>query len=543
MNTNIEIGLLVMIMAIPISMVIIPLLAKWAPVLGMIDNPDPRKVHLSPIPRVGGPGIVLGALVPVAIWLPLNDLTLAYLLGSIALLIFGVWDDIKQLGHYTKFIGQFVAVILVVYYGDLYVSHIPFFGEISIQLGKVFTVIAMVGVINALNHSDGLDGLAGGEALLSLGAIVYLSFQANDLMLTTISLATIGGIFGFLRFNSHPAHVFMGDGGSQFIGFTIAFVVVHLTQNSNTVLSPALPLLLIGLPIIDILAVLFQRVYAGMNWFRASKNHIHHRLLDLGFHHYESVIIIYSVQALLVISGVFLQYEADTLLISIYLLVSLMLFSWLILAKHLRWQAHRDRKLTMLGRFITSFNSNSILMQYNHTLIHILLSIFIIYSAVNSSNIPKDLSIAAGIVFILLLARLIYSFKLWFLFLRLMMYVSVAFAAYLLDFSPATPHGYPLAVYIFYTVISIAVVIALKYTTNEKFKVNPLDYLVLMIVVILALLSEQGYANFYTVSITIQLIILFYATEIIIKHMKHRINGLTLSSLFAFGIIALKYFL
>ena len=108
----------------------------------------------------------------------MNDLMISFLFGSLVLFVFGVWDDIAELGHYVKFTGQIIAVIAVVYFGDLWVAHFPFIGVDTIPdyIGKPFTVMAIVGVINAINHSDGLDGLAGGESLLSLAAMAYLAY-------------------------------------------------------------------------------------------------------------------------------------------------------------------------------------------------------------------------------------------------------------------------------------------------------------------------------------------------------------------------------
>jgi len=258
-NESLGLYLIISILALAVSMAVIPLMIRLAPGLGMIDLPDPRKVHHAPIPRVGGMGIVIGALVPLFIWLSFTPLNNAILLGACILLIFGTWDDIKELGHYTKFIGQFAAAGVVVYYGGLYVVHFPFMGLdlLNPAIGKPFTVFAIVGMINAINHSDGLDGLAGGESLLSLAAISYLAYLYNGSEVLIIAAATIGGLFGFLRFNSHPARVFMGDGGSQFLGFIVAILAVFLTQKVNPVISPALPVLLLGLPIIDILVGVF----------------------------------------------------------------------------------------------------------------------------------------------------------------------------------------------------------------------------------------------------------------------------------------------
>ena len=222
-NLNPGIYLIVALMGMAVSMAITPLMMRLAPYIGMVDLPDPRKVHSTPVPRVGGVGIVIGALLPLLIWLPFDDLTLSFLIGSSVLLVFGVWDDVSELDHYVKFVGQFIAAGIIVYYGDLYVVHFPFMGGNLLPewVGRPFTVIAIVGMMNAINHSDGLDGLAGGESLLSLAAIIYLAFLYDSSVMVIIASATIGGVFGFLRFNSHPARVFMGDGGSQFLGFSI----------------------------------------------------------------------------------------------------------------------------------------------------------------------------------------------------------------------------------------------------------------------------------------------------------------------------------
>ena len=279
-------SLILFVAAMVVSMTIVPIMMHIAPRIGMVDLPDPRKVHVIPIPRVGGVGIVIGALIPIIFWLPFEPLIISYIFGCFVLLVFGVWDDSCELGHYVKFFGQFLAVLPVVYYADLYVSILPLVGEIPESVGKIFTVIAIVGMVNAINHSDGLDGLAGGMSMLSLACIGYFMYLADDMSMFLLVVSVMGGVFGFLRFNSHPAKVFMGDGGSQFLGFTLGYLAIVLTQVSNPALSPALPLLFLGLPIVDILAVFYLRISGGMNWFKATRNHIHHRLLDLGLTHY-----------------------------------------------------------------------------------------------------------------------------------------------------------------------------------------------------------------------------------------------------------------
>jgi len=516
---------------------------RLAPALGMMDKPDPRKVHAVPIPRVGGIGIVIGALIPMLIWLPWNNLTISYLAGTVVLLVFGTWDDIKELGHYVKFIGQFIAVLVVVFYGDLYVVHLPFMGmePIDETTGRFIAVIGMIGIINAINHSDGLDGLAGGESLLSLGAIIYLANQADDSIASLVALAAVGGVFGFLRFNSYPARVFMGDGGSQYLGFTLAFLALYLTQSSNQALSPALPALLLGLPVIDIISVLVQRAYGHANLFMASKNHIHHRLLELGFHHYESVMVIYSVQALLVISAILMPYESDALIIGFYVLVCTLVFVYLAVAEAGGLQLRRNKNKAEPSRLAGFLRPDGPLMAFDNRLIQGMLSVLLLATALFIENAPGDLSVAAGLLSVLLLARLVFGYKAWFLFLRLILFVTVAFCAYLAEFHlPDTWSGMADVRLVFYVVLAAGVVLAVRFSRDEFFQVTPLDYLVLIVVLVLALMSETGYADVSATKLGLQLIVLFYSVEVVIRRMRSRVNVFTISALVFLGVVSVR---
>jgi len=543
LNTSFDITLLAVIVAMSVSMALIPLMIRLAPALGMMDKPDPRKVHTVPIPRVGGIGIVIGALIPMVIWLPWNNLTISYLMGSVVLLVFGIWDDVRELGHYVKFIGQFIAVLAVVFHGDLYVTHLPFMGMDPIDeiTGRFVAVIGMIGIINAINHSDGLDGLAGGESLLSLGAIVYLASQADDSITSLIALATVGGVFGFLRFNSHPARVFMGDGGSQFLGFTLAFLALYLTQSSNPALNPALPALLLGLPVVDILSVLAQRAYGRMNLFMASKNHIHHRLLELGFHHYESVMVIYSVQALLVVSAVLMPYESDALIVGFYLLVCSLVFVYLAVAEAGVLQLHCGKNKTAPSRLAEFMRPDGPLMAFDNRLIQGALSVLLLATPLFIEDVPGDLSVAAGLLSVLLLARLVFGYKVWFLFLRLILFVTVAFCAYLAEFHLlGTWTGIANARLVFYIVLAAGVVLAVRFSQDEFFQVTPLDYLVLIVVLVLALMSETGYADVSATKMGLQLIVLFYSVEVVIRRMRSRANMFTISALVFLGAVSVR---
>lgn len=533
-----------LIAAMVVSMTLIPIMARLAPKLGMIDRPDPRKVHAKPIPRAGGVGIVLGALAPLVLWLPLDALSGAYLFGALVLLAFGVWDDIQELGHYVKFIGQFIAVIVVVFYGDLYVTHLPFVnGELPEYTGKVFTVFAMVGMINAVNHSDGLDGLAGGMSLLSLSAMAYLAYLSDGdaSFLIIVALAALGGIFGFLRYNTHPASVFMGDGGSQFLGFTAGFLAVFLVERVNTVISPALPALLLGLPIMDILAVFVQRVYHGMNWFRASRNHIHHRLLALGFDHYEAVVIIYSIQTFFVVSAVFLMYESDALILSIYLGVCALVFFFLIIAEKQKWCAHRSKRPSGLAKIIGSIKRHRLFSATPMRFVSLAIPMLFVLVGFMASQIPRDLGIVSALLAVILLSYLALRRAKDTTVLQVITYVTAAFVVYLETryYHQWTPFLDTIEI-LYFVLLAAAIGITIRYGSKGEFKTTPMDYLVIFVVLFAGFLLHNLPEKAYLGAMAVKLMIIFYGCELIITRMHRLVHLLTIASLVTLTIFAVR---
>lgn len=538
--------LLGFITAVVISMTVIPLMARLAPHIGMIDRPDPRKVHAVPIPRAGGVGIVLGALVPIALWLPITDLQAAYLFGSLVLLFFGIWDDTCELGHYVKFIGQFLAVIAVVYYGDLYVTHLPFFDAVIAEsIGKPFTVVAIVGVINALNHSDGLDGLAGGMSLLSLSSIVYLAYMADESTARhatiLIALATIGGVFGFLRYNTHPARVFMGDGGSQFLGFTLGFLAVYLIEQVNPALSPALPALYLGLPVIDILVVFVQRVYHGMNWFRASKNHIHHRLLALGFEHYEAVVIKYSIQTLFVVCAMFLGYESDILILAIYLGVSAILFSFLITAEHRGWRVGIVRHATVITRFINAVKKNRMFQSVPVKFVSASVPVLFVVTGLLADKVPHDFGIVSAVMVVTLVLYMITKVAMDSIIAQAIYYVTAAFVIYL-----ETRHlGQQIPMFdvteiVFFVTLAVAIGLAIRYGEKSDFRTTPMDYLVIFVVLFASYVLHSMPDKAEIGLMVVKLILVFYACELIVLRMRSKLNSLNVSALVTLSVLAYR---
>jgi len=534
-------SMLLFVTAMIISMAVVPLMMRIAPRVGMVDLPDPRKVHTIPIPRVGGIGIVVGALIPILLWFSFDPIIISYVFGCLVLLVFGVWDDSCELGHYVKFIGQFAAVIPAVYYADLYVSALPVIGDIPETVGRIFTVIAIVGMVNATNHSDGLDGLAGGLSMLSLACIGYLMYMVEDDMMVFLVVSVMGGIFGFLRFNSHPAKVFMGDGGSQFLGFTLGFLAIVLTQKSNPALSPALPLLFLGLPIVDIIAVFYLRISGGMNWFKATRNHIHHRLLDLGFTHYESVIVIYLIQMFLIICSILLMYEYDLLILSVYLAVIVSIFASLTIMERKGYKVNAGNGSSVIDEFINKKIKSRMVMKVLGN--YIVLSIPLVFLAVCLlvPSIPSDIGYLS--LFLLSCSLFFYIFlrKYFQIFIKLVLYVTVALVVYL-DYL-YLEHGSSLIGNIeilIYALIAVAIIFVIKFDDWVDFQMSPMDYLVAIIVVIaFAVLSFSPGKVDYGYSI-LKLILLFYGCELIGKRNAIGFNIVNSAALLTLSIIVYR---
>lgn len=542
MSTNeLSSYLLIAIMSMAIAMAMIPIMMRLAPYIGMVDKPDGRKVHTTSIPRSGGVGIVVGIIIPLFLWLDFSQFTISFIAGCVVLLVFGAWDDAKNIRPLYKFFGQFIAAILVVYYGDLYVHHFPFLGltEIPEYISKPFTVFAIVGMINALNLSDGLDGLAGGEALISLIAITFLSFQFNGEDALIIAAATIGGIFGFLRFNSHPARIFMGDTGSQTLGFILAVLAVLLTQSVNSIVSPVIALLLLGFPVVDSVVVFYLRARRGDSLVVAAKDHLHHRLLGLGFYHYESVMVIYSIQILLIASAVLLPYESDALLISIYIGFCILLFTVVTYFERRHWSAHGNEvnSTKLLSDVYTKYHN---ILRFPYHLLVYGFMLFMIFAAVTSDEIPIDIGVSSLVLCVALFFTALFT---WFgdVLYKLIMFISVGFAVYLLSTFPPNWLLEQLSLsYIFFAIMTVSAFLTARIAASEQFQITPLDYLVVIMALIVSISPNVEYGSASTVWMIIQIIVLFYVCELIIQNAKTKLNNVTAVTCFALALIAYR---
>ncbi len=280
------------------------------------------------------------------LWLPMDRLLAAYLSAALLMIVFGVWDDRVSLSPAAKFGGQLLSVLIIVLVGGVSIASVTLTERIALPsyIAMPLSILFLLGATNAINLSDGLDGLAGGTTLLACCALAALGLTLGVPFVVTVALVVVGSILGFLRFNTYPARIFMGDGGSQFLGFTVGVLAIVLTQTEGVPLSAALPILLLGLPILDTLTVMLLRMFRGQSPFKADRTHIHHKLLALGFDHHEAVIVIYFAQACLFLAAWFLRFESDLLILGVFGLFAAVFLGALLAAERTGWRVRARSK-------------------------------------------------------------------------------------------------------------------------------------------------------------------------------------------------------
>ncbi len=287
-------------------LLIVPLIKKVAVHVGAMDIPNERKVHTKPMPRLGGIAIYLGFLLGYMIYGTHSSQMNSILIGSFIILLTGIVDDIKPLKAQHKFIGQFVAACILVFYGNFVMQEVSAFG-IVLQFGafsEIITLFFIVGCINCMNLIDGLDGLAAGISsiyFLTVGIIAVMQGKFGlDFILTFVML---GSTLGFLVHNFHPASIFMGDSGSMFLGFIIATISL-LGFKNVTMSSFIIPLLILAVPILDTLFAIMRRTLKGESISTPDKFHIHHQLLNRNFSQRQTVLIIYAINLLFAFASI-----------------------------------------------------------------------------------------------------------------------------------------------------------------------------------------------------------------------------------------------
>ena len=302
------------ILAAITSMIVAPLMIKFAFKVGAVDVPkDERKIHSKPMPRIGGLSFIIGFFVAIifsllTVKVDTSVNLVGFFIGSAIVAAVGFLDDIYHIKPWQKLLGQVIAAILVIISGlRICYINIPFITLYGLNdvLSIIITFFWIIGVTNALNLIDGLDGLATGvSAIATLALTIVFALNGSGELPLLITVALLGGLVGFLPYNFNPAKTFMGDTGSNFLGFTLATVSMIGMAKTYTLMAIVVPVVILGLPIFDTLFAICRRVLHHKSIMEADRGHIHHRLIDAGLSQKQAVLVLYGVTALLGILAV-----------------------------------------------------------------------------------------------------------------------------------------------------------------------------------------------------------------------------------------------
>lgn len=296
-----------------VALISTPVVRSLAFRIGAVDVPkDGRRMHDHPIPRMGGLAIFFGFLLSVLVFLPLSLQLRSMLLGAVVIVILGIFDDIYALSAKLKFVVQIIAALMAVLGGNqiTVLSNINVFSsEPYWELGWLsypISVLWIVAITNAVNLIDGLDGLACGVSTISSMTLLVIALIVSEPDVAMLTAALAGACIGFLPYNLNPAKIFMGDTGSTFLGFVLATVSIQGLFKFYTIISFAVPFLMLALPIFDTCFAILRRVSKGQSPMAPDRGHIHHRLIDMGFSQKQAVAVLYVISAILGLSAVVL---------------------------------------------------------------------------------------------------------------------------------------------------------------------------------------------------------------------------------------------
>ena len=308
------------ILAFIVSFMATPYTIKIANKIGAVDVPkDKRRMHTKKMPKFGGPAVILGFLVSMVYLLIIMSVEgsidlfseqeygkklLGLILGIIVIGITGILDDTKTLKWWQQLFGQVIAAIIVVSFG-IRIEHldIPFLYRVGLNdmFSTIITIMWIVGVTNAINLIDGLDGLSSGISLISCISLLIIFLMNNSPMIATVLVTALSGaLVGFLPFNFSPAKTFIGDTGSNFLGFMLAVVSILGVAKTYTAAVIVLPVIVLGLPIFDVIFAIVRRIVKGKSIkavFKPDKGHLHHKLVAKGFTQKQAVLILYGLSA------------------------------------------------------------------------------------------------------------------------------------------------------------------------------------------------------------------------------------------------------
>lgn len=319
----------IVIVTLLTSLILVPIVKKVATHVGAMDEPNARKIHKVPMPRLGGLAIYLAFLLGYMLYGEVSTQMLSILIGGFLLILIGFIDDINSVPARYKLIVQIFAATIVVLYGDLSFTEVSLLGHkiyFNAFWGSLSSIIFIVAITNAINLIDGLDGLAAGISSIYFLTIAIIAFILNRIggLDVIISLIMLGATLGFLVHNFPPAKIFMGDSGSLFLGFMIS-VIALLGYKVTTFTSLIVPIVILAIPIFDTIFAILRRIIKGQNIGVADKEHFHHQLLKMRYSPTKSILIIYAIDIAFAAVSIFYILGDNQIAIAIYIVLMILL--------------------------------------------------------------------------------------------------------------------------------------------------------------------------------------------------------------------------
>ena len=297
--------------AFVISFAATPIVKLFAQKVGAMDVPgEARRVHDHPIPRMGGLAIFLGFIIAVILFADIDRQVQGILLGAVLIVVIGAIDDVVSLNAWVKFGFQFLAAFIAVYHGvviEAFTSPFLFSGDQYLFLNWLripITVIWIVGITNSVNLIDGLDGLACGVSTISSVTMLVVAMAVSEGNVAVILAALVGGCIGFIPYNLNPAKIFMGDTGALLLGYVLSTMSVLGLFKFYAVVTFAVPLLALAVPLVDTLFAFCRRLIHGQSPMHPDRGHFHHRLIDMGLSQKQAVAVLYAASAILGLTAV-----------------------------------------------------------------------------------------------------------------------------------------------------------------------------------------------------------------------------------------------
>ena len=350
-NRLIAYTLLALLVALVVSFLMTPIVKTFAYKVGAIDVPkDARRMHKTPIPRLGGLAIFIGFMVSILLFVEITAEMRSILLGAVIIVVLGVVDDIMALPALLKFVVQIVAALIPATHGVVIqafsnpnvFSDNPYWvlGNLSVPL----TVLWIVAITNAVNLIDGLDGLANGVSAISATTVLVIALIGGQFQVAVVMAALVGACVGFMPYNMNPAKMFMGDTGATFLGYILATMSIQGLFKFYAIISFAVPFLILGLPIFDTAFAFIRRIAHGQSPMHADRSHIHHRLIDMGLNQKQAVATLYVISAILGLSAVVLTTsgEGRAMLLFLVLCIVAVVAARVVFPKEVKEELHEE---------------------------------------------------------------------------------------------------------------------------------------------------------------------------------------------------------